>query len=258
MVLIFVLLGLIVGTLAGLLGIGGGLLTVPAIYWVLHLYGFQEDLMQIAIATSLAVTCITSLASTIAHHWKKHIQFKALGFLVPGLAIGSISGAQLAHLLPGHILRLIFGNMAILLGFYFFFPKLPAPHFGHKPNAILTFFGLLIGHLSSLLGLGGGIFTLPVLFGYPVTAAQAAATSSAATFFTALIGTLTFLTETSVSLPETYGSIYLPAFLSIALPSLLTAPIGVLLARKLPIPLLKRIFACIIIAIGIVMIELNY
>ncbi|MDE3045785.1 MAG: sulfite exporter TauE/SafE family protein [Verrucomicrobiota bacterium] len=257
MELIFVALGLAIGLLAGLLGIGGGLLAVPATYVVLIWYGFDGNVMHLAIATSLAVTTVTSLASTLAHHQARHIQFTALGFLMPGLAIGSISGAHLAHLLSAHFLSLIFGNIAILLGFYFFFHRLPLPHFGHKPNLTLALFGLVIGHLSSLLGIGGGTFTFPVLLGYPFSATAIAATSSAATFFTALIGTIMFLIIPSPSHAETYGSIYLPAFLSMAIPSLLTAPIGVYLARKVHIDILKRIFACIVILIGASMIWLG-
>lgn len=255
-IILFILCGLLTGLLAGLLGIGGGLVTVPAIYYLLPLAGFPEEkIMQVAVGTSLAATFITSLASTWAHYQRKTILLSAFKLIVPGMIFGCIFGALIAHLLPSNYLRDIFGCVAILFGIYFFFPRFPHPNFGSSPNYTLSFFGLGIGTLSSLLGIGGGIFTVPVFLGYKLPMKNAVGTSSSATLVTALVGTITylFISWHKPSIPETFGYIELPVFFAISLGSVSTSWLGVKLSHVLHTDMIKKIFACACAFTGIVM-----
>jgi uncharacterized membrane protein YfcA len=144
--------------------------------------------------------------------------------------------------------------MALLFGIYFFFPRLPEPRLGAAPSPILSLYGLLIGFLSSLLGVGGGIFIVPLLLAYQVPLLGAIATSSASTCLTTLIGSVTYLlTAWQSELPHTWGYIEIPAFLSLSLGSLLTARWGVFLARVLPRDRVKRVFAVVLAMTGISM-----
>ncbi len=255
-ILIFLASGVLSGTLSGLLGIGGGIVTVPVIYYTLTHLGYSEsEAMQTAITTSLAATFVTTFASTWSHHQKKAVEYSILKYLAPGLLIGCIAGVLTAHLIPAHFLRIFFGSMAALLGCYFFFPQFPHPNFGPSPNYTLFFFGILVGCLSSLLGIGGGIFTIPILLGYQVSMRGSVATSSASTLFTAFVGSLSYLyiSWNKPSEPETFATVDIPAFLAISLASSLLAPVGVKLSQILPTPIVKRIFALALAATGVTM-----
>lgn len=251
---IFILIGLVTGVLSGLLGIGGGVITVPALYYLLRYSEVPLDLlMQISVGTSLAVTFVTSFAAWISHHRKKSIFYLPIKILLPGLFIGCTAGSYVAAELSDGVLRAVFGSVGLLLGGYFLFPHLPNPHFAHSVNKTLAFFGVAIGFFSSILGIGGGIFTVPVLIGYQVPIKSAFGSSSLATLLTALFGTLTYLLIASKQppLPSSFGFIHLPAFLTLAAGSVCTAPLGVFLSHKLPISLIKRIFGFVVILTGV-------
>lgn len=252
----FFLTGIGSGFIGGLLGIGGGVLTVPALFFLFRFTDLLPGrLMQVAISTSLATTFVTAGVSTLLQMKKKAIHFDSIQWLIPGLLVGCVGGAVIVHLLPSLYLREFFGGMAILLGCYYFFPHLPFPRLGSAPNRTLSFFGLGIGALSSLLGIGGGTFTVPLLQCYQVPMKNAVATSSGATFATAFIGSVTYLiiAWNKPELPETFGYIEIPAFLAISLGSLCSTPFGVKLAHALHSDRIKRIFSCFLILTGFFM-----
>jgi len=256
--LIFIAFGAVTGLFAGLLGIGGGVISVPVLYYTLKHAGFPEsDLMHVAVATSLASTLITSFGAAWTHHQKKAILRAAIAPIAVGLLIGCASGAVLASYLDNEILSLIFGLAVLPLSVYFFFPRLPSPSLSPGPNWTLSLWGVVIGCFSSLLGVGGGIFFVPVLLGYRLQMKNAIATSSAATLASAFFGSAAFLLLARVhpELPWTVGYINIPAFLAIGLSSLLTAPLGATLAHTLPTGMIKRIFACALAATGITMLQ---
>ncbi|MES2273547.1 MAG: sulfite exporter TauE/SafE family protein [Chlamydiota bacterium] len=256
---LFILCGGVTGLLAGLLGIGGGVITVPAIYYIFYYSGFlQTEVMQVAVSTSLAATFVTSSVSTIVQLQKKAVHFSLIKRLIPGLVLGCVLGALGAQYFPSGMLRILFGGMAILLGIYFFFPRLPIPTFDSQPNATLSLFGILIGTLSSLLGIGGGLFTVPVLIGYSIPMKNAVATSSASTLVTALIGSMAYLTIAwhQPEPPNTFGYIEIPTFLCIAIPSIFTTPLGVKLSHSLDTDRIKRIFAICLGVTGLSMLFL--
>ena len=254
-ILIFVIFGILSGVLSGLLGIGGGFVTVPALYFMFHYAGMVEDrIMHISVATSLAAVVLTAATATVVQHAKKTIHFSTIKLLIPGLVIGGIAGSIIGRELSGDLLRLVFGIIAIVLGVYFFFPRLPL-HISSAPNRSLSFCGLLIGVLSSLLGIGGGSLTFPVLLGYQVPVKNASATSSAATFLTSLLGTATYLIIAwhREPLPYTFGDIELPAFLAISIGAVMATPFGVKLSHTLNVAHIKQIFGCTLSVVGLSM-----
>ena len=256
MIAIYILIGLVTGILAGLLGIGGGVITVPALFYLFHIYNFPpEHLMHTCIATALATTLMTSIGSTFAHHKKRALLPSVLKIIGPGLIIGCIFGAILSTYLSSAFLQILFGSMSILFALYFFFPKLPQLHIASKPDKFLFFFGLLVGCLSSLLGVGGGIFMVPILLGYCISLQNAVASSSAGTLATALTGTIVylFIAYGKPTIPDTIGYIDIPAFLGIGISSLCTTSLGCKLAHTLPQTITKRIFAIALGATGLTM-----
>lgn len=259
-IILFIFLGLISGLIGGLLGIGGGVIVVPALYYLFKEYGVHsENLMQIAISTSLATGFITSASSSIFQLIRKAISFNILKYLVPGLLIGAIIGANIAHLLSSNLLSAIFGVIAILLGIYFCFPKLRF-YIAEKPNFTLNFFSPFVGLLSSLLGIGGGVITFPILLGYQIHVKQASGNSSAVTVFSTLFGSLAFIwiTKDQPSIPSKFGYIDIPALIAIGISSFVSAPLGVRLAHILNVNLIKRIFGVCLALIGLSMLTRTF
>jgi len=259
LIISFVVLGLISGLFAGLLGIGGGVVTVPLLYYIfLSTHMPPDKVMQIAVSTSLAAAIVTSGMATFVQMRKKAIQVSVLKRMMPALLIGGAIGSLSAHYMPSKDLRLVFGIMALLLGIYFFFPRLPSLYIARSPNRSLPLISLVIGALSTMLGIGGGSLTFPVLLGYQLPAKNASATSSATTFITTCIGTLVYLIV-AWNLPEfpsTFGYIELPAFFAISIGSILTAPLGVKLSHILRVSLIKQTFGICLSIVGLSMLFL--
>lgn len=255
-IILFVVVGLVSGLLGGLLGIGGGIVTVPFLYYFFQYSEMMPDkVMQIAVSTSLAAAFITSAMSTLIQFRKKAIQFKTLKLMIPTLIFGCVIGSLTAHYLPSTTLRLVFGAIAVLLGIYFFFPKLPNLYLASAPNRSLSLWALVIGGLSTMLGIGGGSMTFPILMGYQLSPKNASATSSAATLITTCIGSVLYLIIAwdLPELPYTFGYIEWPAFIAISIGSMVSAPLGVKLSHILPVSLIKQAFGVCLSLIGLSM-----
>jgi uncharacterized membrane protein YfcA len=246
-IFLFVILGMISGLLGGLVGIGGGIVTVPALYYSFLYMGMgEEKVMLAAVSTSLAAGFVNSALATYFHHLNRAILPSVLKMTIPGLLVGCITGALAAHYISNTLLRGIFGFVAFILAVYFFFPRLPRLHISHSPNKTLSLFGLLIGSLSSMLGIGGGALAFPVFLGYQVPIRNAAASSAVATLTTTAFGTLIYLIF-NWSQPN------IPAFLAISLGSTITSRFGVKLSHTLDVIHIKRIFACCLALIALSM-----
>lgn len=259
LIVLFIILGLISGLIGGLLGVSGGVIVVPALYFLFREFStYSDHVMQIAIGTSLACGFITSLSSTFFHILRKSVSISILKFLVPGLIVGSLLGAELGHHVSSDILSMIFGTLSIIIGLYFCFPKLKF-FIAKKPNMTLFFFAPSIGLLSSLLGIGGGIVTFPILLGYQVPIEKASANSSATTMFSTLLASLSYMwiTWNEPTIPHTFAYIEFTAFLSIAPASIITSAIGVRLAHTLNVLFIKRIFGISLALVGISMLILS-
>lgn len=258
-IFLFIIAGLISGLLAGLLGIGGGVITVPFLYFMfLHSDLPHDRVMQIAVSTSLAAAFITSIISTAVQLRKKAILMSIMKLKVPTLILGCIAGSLIAHYLPSLYLRMVFGGMAMILGIYFCFPKLPTLYIAPEPNHSLRIFSLVIGVISSMLGIGGGSIAFPILLAYQIPARNASAISSACTLVTTLFGSLTFqvLAWQEPHIPLSLGYIELPAFLAISFGALFSTPLGVKLSYVLPISQIKKVFGICLLLVGLAMVLL--
>jgi uncharacterized membrane protein YfcA len=244
-------LGLITGFLAGLLGIGGGMLMGPFITLILSARGLPPDLaVKVAIATSMTTIVFTSLSSLYAHHRRGAVRWDIVKGLAPGLVLGGVLGSmQLFAILKGSTLALIFAAFIGLSATQMLRNKQPNPKRNMPGFAGKVAVGGMIGLASSLVGAGGGFLSVPFMVAHHVVMVQALGTSAALGFPIALSTALGYAIagqDVAGLPPGTLGYIWLPALGLIASASVLTAPQGAKLAHKLPMLQLKRIFACIL------------
>ena len=248
------LLGAATGFLAGLLGIGGGMLMVPFVSLILAARGFPADYtVKIAVATSLATICFTSMSSVRAHHQRSAVLWPVVGRLAPGIVIGSLLGAQLAVALPGKALSVLFAVFVAFSATQMFLDRKPKP--SRKLPGPLGAFGVggLIGLLSSLVGAGGAFVSVPFMTWCNVRIHQAVGTSAALGFPVALAGTLGYIWA-GQDVPQmpagSIGYLYVPGLVVISLASVLTAPLGAKTAHGMDIRPLKKVFALVLYALA--------
>ena len=255
--LIFLVTGAAAGVLAGLFGVGGGLIMVPALALVLPLQGVPERVfMQVAIGTSLAVISATSISSTLAHHRRGSVDWHTLQRFAPGLALGALAGAFVADALTGTALQRIVGTGAILVAVQMALPRRPssAPP-GLRAGAIELFgAGGMIGLLSSLVGIGGGSLSVPYLSLRGLGIHRAVGTAAAAGIPIAWGGAAGFIYNgwevPGIPTPA-LGYVLLSAWVGMGLFSVLTAPLGARLAHAARPQTLKRGFALLLVVIGL-------
>ena len=245
------LLGTATGFLAGLLGIGGGMLMVPFITLILANRGVSPDLsVKMAIATSMATIIFTSLSSVRAHHQRGAVRWDLVKRLAPGIVMGSIIGSLGAFsLLKGSYLAIFFGLFVSFSATQIFLDKKPKPTRQMPDTGGQLAAGGFIGFLSGLVGAGGGFISVPFMTWCNVPIHNAVATSAALGFPIAMANVVGYaISGQSVqNLPAgSFGYIWLPALLVIAVCSFATAPLGARTAHGIPIGRLKRIFASIL------------
>ena len=250
-------LGAIVGFFAGLLGIGGGLIIVPVLVYLLPLLGISAELaFPMALATSLASIIFTSTSAAFAHHKNGNIPWPLAKSLVTTVAIGAVLGAIIAGLLSLQALTTIFGSAVLILAIYMFLSikierSIPLPS-----KWWLQFIGLFTGILASLMGIAGGAILVPILMYCSLSMRQAIGVATASGIIVALFGTLGYIfvgLGQSELPPWSIGYIYLPALLGIVLTSSLFAPLGVKAGAKLSLPYLKKGFAMFLMLVAIKM-----
>ncbi|MDR3390246.1 MAG: sulfite exporter TauE/SafE family protein [Sulfuriferula sp.] len=253
----YLALGLVSGFIAGLLGVGGGLILVPILVWLFALQGFDHaQIMLIALATSLAVISFTSISSVRAHHAHGVVNWEAVRRITPGILGGTFLGAWLANRLPGQFLHYFFVAFLFYAATQMLLNFKPAPQRELPGIAGLSVAGGVIGVVSSWVGIGGGSLSVPFMIWCNSKLHQAIATSAAIGFPIAIAGTLGYVSAGwhNAALPDySAGYVYLPAFATIASTSILTAPLGARVAHRLPVAVLKRIFAILLYALGIKM-----
>lgn len=252
-------LGVVAGFLAGLFGIGGGLVIVPALSLLMAAQGFTENkLMVIAVATSLATIIFTAVAAIRAHHRRGAVVWEQVRRLVPGIALGTAVGSVYAEQLSSPTLRMICAVYLLLVGVQMALRLNPALKGVRHSKIIDGLAGVIIGFMSALLGIGGGTLLVPFLVGSQLSMQQAVATSSACGLPIALVGTIGYIVlgwQSADLPPWSVGYVYLPAFGSIVLFSMLTAPLGAKLAHRLPGAQLKRYFSLLLFIVAFKMLS---
>jgi uncharacterized membrane protein YfcA len=253
--LLFLLLGAGVGVVAGLFGVGGGLIIVPALIWGLPLIEVAaEHTAHIAVGTSLATIVVTSVAAIRAHQKRKAVLWREVVLLAPGILLGAWLGGVLAGMLAGDTLQRVYGLFAVFVGLHLLLRKGGATGGSFRPGRwLMAFAGGVIGLISALVGIGGGTMTVPLLNAGGVEMRKAVATSSACGLPIALAGALSFIYVGwgLEGLPGgSTGYVYWPVALIIVITSSLFAPLGAALAHRLPGDRLKRFFALFLLLVG--------
>ena len=251
----FLAVGSVAGVLAGLLGVGGGLVVVPALIWVFRGTGVPEHAVaHLAVGTSLATIVATSLSSIRAHHARGAVRWPVVAQLAGGIVLGAWLGAAVADQLPTLTLQRVVGIFALVVAAQMLMGARAEGHRALPGRAGMSAAGLVIGAVSGVVGIGGGSLTVPFLTWCRVGMREAVATSAACGFPIALAGAIAFAAagmDAAGLPPGSTGFISWPAFAGVALASILTAPLGAHLAHTLPVPLLKQVFAALLVLVGI-------
>ncbi len=247
LILQLALLGLCTGFLAGLLGIGGGMLMVPFVTFILGSQGFPERyIVKMAVATSLATICFTALASVRAHHRRGAVLWPVVAQLAPGIVLGSLLGARVAVALPNKVLGFVFAIFVAFSATQMFFDRKPKPTRTLPGRLVTLSMGGVIGMLSSLVGAGGAFISVPFMTWCNIKIHHAVGTSSALGFPIAFAGTVGYIWA-GLDMPQmqtgSFGYLYLPGLMIISAASVITAPLGARTAHRMDIRPLKKIFA---------------
>lgn len=259
MLAVLAVIGAFAGVLAGLLGVGGGIVLVPAFFYAFQTLGYDgPDLMQMCLATSLATIIVTSVRSVMSHHKKGAVDWDILRTWAPGIVIGAVLGMLVVAQLRSTTLQGIFGVLALIVGLYMGFGR-SSWRLGQAMPTGLGRAALSpgMGFLSVLMGIGGGSFGVPLmsLFNMPIHRAVATAAG-----FGVLIAVPSVIGFLLVSLsgpvpPLTIGAVNLVAFAIIIAMTLITAPWGVKLAHAMDPGPLKRVFAVFLVLVALNMLR---
>lgn len=252
-------LGACIGFLAGLLGIGGGMLMVPFLTVVLSHRGVDDSLaFKMAIATSMATILFTSISSVRAHHRRGAVRWDLVRGLAPGIVTGGLlAGAGIFSLVKGHVLGMLFSAFLVFSATQMILDRKPKPSRSMPGPWGQWGAGTGIGMLSGLVGAGGAFASAPFMTWCNVPMHQVVATASALGFPIAVANTVGYLVggwNLPSALPGAFAYLYLPALVAIATGSVLTAPLGVKAAHALNVRQLKRVFALVLYALAAYMV----
>lgn len=251
----YLLLGCVAGTLAGMLGIGGGLIIVPALAFTFEAQGFDESIiMHLALGSSLATIVVTSLASIRTHHRHGAVMWPLVMRLSGGIVVGAVLGALLADQLASGWLQKIFAIFTLLVAVQMVFELRP-PAVHQLPRApVLVIVGGGVGAVSAIIGIGGGTVTTPFLLWCNIAARRAIATSAACGLPIAVGGAAGywFAGLDVIYLPAgSSGFLYWPAIIGVVASSVIFASLGARLTHRLPVGALKKGFAMLLVAVGL-------
>lgn len=253
---LYLALGAVAGVLAGLLGIGGGLVLVAALVWLLPTQGVPAGLaVHVALATALASIILTGLSSARAHHRRGSVLWPTVAWLVPGLLVGGWLGSLLATRLEGEWLRGFIAGYCYLaaLQLGLDWPKAKQERPDAPTGLGYSASGSFIGAISALVGIGGGSMTVPLLVWRGVRPVRAVGTSSACGVAIALASAAGYAAHGPApgSLPDgSWGYVFVPAAVGIALASVLTAPLGTRIAHHISGKALRNLFAVFLVLVG--------
>lgn len=250
----YLLTGAAVGFLAGLLGIGGGMVMVPALVFIFTAKGFPADhMMHLALATAIATIVFTSIASVRAHHRHGAVDWPIARAMSPGIVAGSFAAALLAGVVPTRPLAVFFTGFLFFAATQMLFQRQPKSTRALPGAAGVFVAGAVIGGFSSLLAAGGAFLSIPFLAWCNVPLRRAIGTAAANGFPIALAGSAGYVLQglRVEGLPAgSFGFVYVPALALIVATSMLVAPWGARLAHRLPITRLRAVFALLLYALG--------
>ena len=258
MVALLLAIGAFAGVIAGLLGVGGGIVLVPAFFYAFDHLGYgSPQLMQVCLATSLATIIVTSARSVLAHNRKGAVEWSVLRTWWPFIGAGAVAGMVTVSYLRSTTLQFIFGVLALCAGLYMAIGRAhwrlgDAMPTGGKRAGI----GAGVGFFSVLMGIGGGSFGVPTMSLYDIPIHRAVATAAGFGIIIAVPSVVGFLLlDIAVTPPWTLGAVNIPAFLVVIAMTLLTAPLGVRLAHRMDPAPLKRVFAIFITIVALNMLR---
>jgi uncharacterized membrane protein YfcA len=258
LIALLMVIGAFAGFLAGLLGVGGGIVLVPAFFYAFSALGYDSpQLMQICLGTSLATIIVTSLRSLNSHNKKGAVEWDILRGWGVGIVIGAIIGVVVATQLRSIVLQALFGGLGMLIGLYMAFGRSDWRLGETMPKGGFRAIGSpVIGFLSVLMGIGGGSFGVPTmtLFGVPIH--RAVATASGYGVIIAVPSVIGFLfADIDVAPPLTVGAVNFGAFGVVVCMTLITAPWGAAIAHRMDPKPLKRVFGFFVILVALNMLR---
>ena len=250
----YLALGTIAGFLAGLFGVGGGLVLVPILLLMFDAQHFSAThTMHLALGTAMATILFTSIASMRKHHHHGAVNWQVVRHITPGILFGTAVGALTASAIPVRGLGIFFALFVYFAAAQILLGKRPHPSRQLPGFAGMSFAGTLTGWLSSLVSIGGGTIVVPFLVWCNVPIRHAIGTAAAIGFPIAVGGTLGYITVgwSTPGLPESHlGYVYLPAMLWVAFATVLTAPLGAKAAHSMKVDLLRKMFAVLLIVLA--------
>ncbi len=258
MVALLLAIGAFAGVIAGLLGVGGGIVLVPAFFYMFEHLGYGgPKLMQVCVATSLATIVVTSLRSVLAHNRKGAVDWAILRLWAPGIVLGAIAGVVVASSMKSVALQAVFGVLGLIVGVYMALGRSDWRLGQAMPvGATRGVLSSLMGFLSVLMGIGGGTFGVPLMTLYAMPIHRAVATAAGFGVVIAVPSVLGFLLlQIEGRPPYTIGAVNLPAFAIIIAMTLITAPWGVRLAHAMDPKPLKQVFSVFIIIVALNMLR---
>ncbi|HUW76510.1 MAG TPA: sulfite exporter TauE/SafE family protein [Gallionella sp.] len=250
----YLVLGAVAGFLAGMFGVGGGLILVPVLLFLFDLQHFPaEHVMLLALGTSMAAILFTSLSSMLAHNRHGAVNWRVVRNITPGILLGTGIGASLAAYIPTHGLAIFFTLFVYTVAAQILLDI--RPHAARElPGALgLTVTGMFTGCLCSLVSIGGGAIMVPFLVWCNVSLRNAIGTSAAIGFPVAVGGTIGYVvTGMNISWLPAYslGFVYLPALFWIALASMIAAPLGAKATHRMKTGLLRKLFALLLLILA--------
>ncbi|SEA74430.1 hypothetical protein SAMN05660420_03027 [Desulfuromusa kysingii] len=257
-IILTLFMGAFAGFLAGLLGIGGGVILVPLFLWLFPLAGFSSDLVvHTAFGTSLAIILPTAIGSTLAHRKNGNVDWHMVAFLALGGALGSILGSSAAAVIPGGMLKLFFGLMQIFVSLKLLLYKTHVliESQNQVQNKSLALVGFIGGFFSAFFGIGGGVIAVPLMLVFlrlPIH--KAVANSSAlivVSSFAAVICYIWYGLNVPGGMPYSLGYVNLLVALLVAPLAIIFARIGVKLASRTSQEKLVKIFAVLLMFVGL-------
>lgn len=252
---LYLALGAVAGFSAGLFGIGGGLVVVPALIFAFTVHGMPSDILaHMALGTSLATIVVTSISSLWTHQKRGGIDWPTFRQMTVGIVVGSVLGVYVAVQLTGPILQILLALFVFTMSVKMWLGMKPKEGGSHSSTPVIVIAGAIIGGVSSLFGIGGGSLSVPFLSYYSLPMKKAVGTSAACGLPIALVGASTnvVLGLDVANLPQyATGFVYWPAFIGIACTSTIFARLGANAAHNLPSDKLQRGFAAFLVVVGV-------